>query len=776
MEAADLLSSEYRCEERSNGAQHHQKHCSATMASRPTPYLITLSALIALHCKENSPLYEEIDSDPNLIDSFFQETLLESRHSSVKHQHARPLKEFFTNMHESCGNELTNRFFQYINIAVSSPDALEDLMTECRRSSARIDASSAGGLLLRSVSLGFEELSFESAAVLWRDFHRQVEAAESGDDVVSEWPLSADQLEEALERDIDGEETTTQLQEILNEYPELPAAHFLNFLKAMREGEREGAMDALHQYLDYAMVRDPQAESLQFAAILAASMHDAFGDSAMAAAATEEAVRVAQQSQDAACVAFALGWLARHAGSSAGSAELIRRCVQRATEGDLRALAAGANLTLARRATETEAPEAAWRALTAASTDEATPDAAHSGLDRPTHMQHLRSGAEALAIVGRQRLVGAGVWQAFSNPAMSEVASCSVLECHADQLVSDDLATAAQNIARCALLGYSSESGLSASDGDPECVYGVALKRLITLREEYKLPTQGVFLPEVALVLHEWAVRRGDLVHAQALGSAMESHLCPRMANYEDVVLDVVAQKAFRLSRQRRFDEARALLNETIVKCKANGRRTQQARLLLQLAMLQLESGAPREFTSVLPSLLLGLTIAEESHMDGLHAAAMSILGQVHLRMGNTKRAMAVVRAALPSVLQHEHVWFQAEARLTMAKCHLEEESKMSDAQRVDSLRAARKELERSEQLFKRCQDCSRLQAVYYLQARVYDSMAETVLRDKSSERFLEMGRYLSLGRRPSHDDFVNAVSDMRKLSQLVARDVSVTA
>ena len=86
------------------------------------------------------------------------------------------------------------------------------------------------------------------------------------------------------------------------------------------------------------------SDILQFSAILLAMTHSTFGDSDLALMATEEAVRVAQQSKDTACVAFALGWLYEHHGQDdVQRRQLLERCATRASAAGISAATMTAN-------------------------------------------------------------------------------------------------------------------------------------------------------------------------------------------------------------------------------------------------------------------------------------------------------------------------------------------------------------------------------------------------------------------------------------------------
>jgi len=861
------------------------------MASRPTPYSIALSALIVLHIQPAARQHQEGGGrnnkdeppspflcrgpkHPDLVDAFLQDTLLRLTscgsgagldeeeeekegdrysHWLLRKQHDYPVSVLVDRMSKRLGDDeddedFVDSFICWLQVSSNSIDAMIDLVTACRRSvssssgvaAASVDPKSLYGTFLRGVCLGFDQLSFESVSLLWNEFRAEVADAATAPKAPSDrqqhWPLSSERMEGVLYHEIlrrlqqhpsplEDQEERDVLNSVLETHPELP--NFLQFCYCLQTGEREGGVDALHRYLDYALIGNRtnndatdnndcnneggSAEILQFAAILAAALHYEFGDKALALVATEEAVRVAQQSHDPSCVAFALGWLSllqsqgtltapssdNGTSTVAVSQELMRRCAQRAVAaegGDLRVLAAGANMMLATTANGSgdgynggNSPATAWSYLArvlsdgdnvsvggggrgggVGSTGGGGWSTSHDGTsvyDRPTRMAHLACGTDALAIMARQRLVAAGIWDSYSQTLLSALSSGIALRCHASSSVlqSNDVSVAIQNIARCSVLGFNGSGGGTADintttigavqvkkESKSPCAYAEAIDLLVSLRQRFNLPSLpkqgGPFLYEIALVLHEWVVRRGDLDRAEILGAALESHLCPRLANLDSVYFDVMSQKCLRLGRQGLWEQAKSLLVELISSTACHGR--QRARLLLQLAMLQLDS-CPAYFARALPAILECLTIAESHNMNGLHAVALSILGHIHLRMGNPKRAIAVIRASLPTILRHEHVWFQGESYLTLSKSYLQQSKSLANGNYTKLvrklLRSALKELLRSEQLFLRCEDCLRLREVYYLQARVYNSLSNCQSqRDMTSTKFVTVSRYLS--------------------------------
>ncbi|CAN0355021.1 unnamed protein product, partial [Ectocarpus fasciculatus] len=122
---------------------------------------------------------------------------------------------------------------------------------------------------------------------------------------------------------------------------DVPKAHFLRLVNCMHHRELEGSLDSLHRYFDYAVRRGgPSMSSAegfldlakgaqggsgrhtpQHAALALARLHFEFGHLELASLALGEAIRVAQQSGDKACVAQAMGWLHQRLLVEAGAFE-----------------------------------------------------------------------------------------------------------------------------------------------------------------------------------------------------------------------------------------------------------------------------------------------------------------------------------------------------------------------------------------------------------------------------------------------------------------------
>jgi len=790
------------------------------MAERPTPLAIAVCALVALNADPSSPLnHMEHDElwEKRLI-SFLQDGILGNASKPAN------LSCFARQLEQAAGLPTAALLQTCLKRVSASVDAVVDLFSSFQGAvgDGTIDGSSAQGVFVRMTCLGFDRLSFEGVTRLWESLRNQVQEMTSAPALVEEekpteedddddnmnmdelWPLSPLQMETILrqqceqleETDHSYEETEQQVRRIMACDPELPAAHFLRFLNCLRHGERVGALNAMHQYFDYAMIKArkdatcPQASNTgkvedvaQYAAILLAALHNSFGDESLSLKATEEAVRVSQESRDPACVAYALGWLyCNEMGMDAQ--DLLRRCSSRASEGHLRPLVAGANISLARHllGTDTTSAALAWTSLLDATTDP-PPSSTTIALDRPTHTADLASSDQAMELLSRQILVGAGIWEAFGLNALSGLSSLVNINSYLEHLSPHETASVVRNLARVSLYGrlletfgfdednvISSMAETSTTESSSSCRYATALRMLMRL---YEMQKQGDTTYSAALVLHEWAVRRDDLNHAEFFTDVLHSYLHARIPNYKAAYVETMLQHVLLLSRQGQWDKAKQLAKSLCDTCQSQGRglRVQYATLLLQLAMIQLES-CPQNFVAALPPLFECLIMCENCAMDSHHATALSILAQVHLRMQNTKQAIALLKATLPSLSQHSHVWFVGEAYLTLAKCQLQqakkEQSKGSTAKLTRALQSAVVSLEKGAESFRGCEDATRLREVYYLLARTYSSIPDKKAeRNEASKRFVQVSRHLEKAR---HSWKRGSLSDLSYLEQLASR------
>jgi len=673
-----------------------------------------------------------------------------------------------------------------------------------------------------------------------------------------------------------------QIQEILEENPELILAHFLRFLNCALHGERVGAIEHFHRYFDYAMIQERKDRSLwgtnvlstnggnggggggsggnqtpsssgslhknvvQYAAILLASLFHGFANDELAHLATEEAVRVAQQSGDGSCLAFALGWLHATtdgggggvvadgtANGQMGGAEMLVRAGSRAAAHNLRTLVAGASLLRANyfasacpsstfsRSTigggdgsimrlRGVPPVRIWESVAAASTDGGgVAGSGHSGNaigstiishDTPTLMTNLDDGGDAMEIFAQQHLVSAGLWHSMGHNSMASTTAHLTMRCYQHYLSSEQYAYLARKVACSVLYGTGCERSFfepkvsnktpslswslqrlglntfNSNDGPitssftksqsrkpvpaaTTVLYRTALEKLQEFQSKVAHVPNGNSKHSVALLMNEWSIRLFDIHVATSLNALVYSF--SPLASQDGILatIEAMGQHSLLLCRKRNWEAAKHLILKRICPlCERNGFRAHRAHYLLQATLIELDS-KPDDPVCALHLILECLALCAGQSMDSMHATALSLLARLHLKLNNRGRAKAVLKAAMPTILQHGHVCFHGEAWLTMAKCSLDGAKEYDSSggrpistinakrgrgcnnrRKVRLLKGALAELNKAQIAFERIQDVVRLREVFYLQARIYNSMkGRQSKRNEAANKFQEM-------------------------------------
>ena len=778
--------------------------------STPSPYSLSLTALISLHCEqpEASPLYSDLE-DPfkshERVQLFLQgvlngESFAEAMLSS------RTVKSLIDSIQLEAGEEISSNFLNFLEVASASIDSLVDLMALARNATlaGAVDAMSLTGSFVRQVSLGFEESPFDVVARLWKCFKSEVQQAASLPGTTqtqrtSEWIQHPDQIESGLrhllqnEGSMDGivksifeDDPTSSNSNDANashkllEQGNLPSLHLLKFLNSTRQGERVESIEQLHSYFDRALVRsqedgDSKGTSrhlMQFAPVLLSALHCKTGNTEISKLATEEAARVAQNSQDPACVAFALGWLYENSLSSGhlGDANILNRCAHRASEGNRQNLLTGAELLRVRQALASSKRDQrnasqAWGHLFDAISELPSTEAA-SNYDRPTRTTHVPNAKVCLAAMARQRIVASAVWESFGQNTAAALSSLICLLCH-ENLSSEDARSAIQNVARHSLSG--SQSLLrtildgktkrmtqkpnipAASKGDEDvCVYGRAVSNLAELGQVFGLSLTEELGRQIYLILHEWAVRRGDFQDAEELMSLLLSNLRPLERKAMKPLQQMKLQEAFMYSQQGEFGKSRVVMNDLLSSYKGDISTPDEARLLLHRAIHHIGS-APEYCVNAIAPVVECLSLCKQFHLDGTQGPALAVLGHMLFGMNETELSLSTLRVAILALLQSDHVWFQGHAFLTIAKCHLrlaKQAPGSSGRSPKRKVRSALKYLARAESVLSSCHDAKGLKEIYYLQARLYASPEafDEVAKTKAADNFVAVSRHMAAG------------------------------
>ncbi len=379
---------------------------------------------------------------------------------------------------------------------------------------------------------------------------------------------------------------------------------------------------------------------------------------------------------------------------------------------------------------------------------------------------------EATSILCRQNMAIAGLWEStghFSSSTLSAFASLhDISRERLDAGIEKISSSALNRVLSSILIGPGLDAWSKKVDGSGDSylddtnfgqAYATILGSVLSLGNTEHLLELSV----AASTLHEWSVRSYDLSLAQGINILLANRAafpCPHLAaNSGGAFPAVESALAFlshssHLSRQRgAYDKAKALTRRACWVANQHGLVFHLGSNLLQLTLIELDGACATTIAPErsLPPLLECLELSERYSMDPLRALALSILSKVMLFMGGARgyrKASALLRASLPLVMQHGHVWFQGEAFLTQAKCCLAEatdrESVSGVAEKNSTALQLRKralfKLKRSAEKFEKIEDIQRLRHVFYLQARVYQLLPNSRKeRDDAANMFAQL-------------------------------------
>lgn len=535
---------------------------------------------------------------------------------------------------------------------------------------------------------------------------------------------------------------------------------------------------------------------LPFAPVLLSALHCQTGHVELSKLATQEAAQVAQNSRGgdddmnnpttASAVAFALGWLyennlavQRGSRASGGDERLLQRCARRA--GSSSTLATGAHLRLVQHVLAHPPPSSAyqiaWKHWTAAWSEPPSAEAAHPQ-DRPTRL----TATTAMSVAAKVRLAESTLWARAGQASLAALTSLGLLwAAQENKIVAvspDDALAALANVARHSLVSTYPLLGLSKENRDkvPEekkgpflshrpltpiklenvsrasetsnhsSLYGDFVGQLLDWGPAVDVPS-GAADREIQYLLHEWALRRGDYTDAHGLFRLLKANVRP-MESVGKSDRRMIAHEAVMMAETGQLDTARALLRShgRHADSQASPDATEQVYITLQQALLNLQVSNEYVASGLAP-LLTCLAWGDDLQLMEIQGPTLAILGRYFLALGEPELALSTLRVALPRLLQANHLWFQGQAFVTVAKCHLallrqEESSPM----RKKKLRVALQYLKRAVGLLRSCQDAKGLQEIYYLQARLYASplVADKDAQRTAADKFVDVARHLS--------------------------------
>lgn len=671
------------------------------------------------------------------------------------------------------------------------------------------------------------------------------------------WPLSPQQVSRTMMqlcRDLNRhrefhctkEELELHLQHVLSENPELTLAHFARFLNCVNHDERVDSLEHFHRYFDYAMIqerkdrlmspvvgpergnattnsnnnmnlngdgnhqgtitRSLQKRNLaQYVTIVLAALFHKLGYGDMALMASREAIKVAQQSGDGACLAYALAWIQSlslcNPINKKDRLQSLERAFTASGDYDLSSLIAGSafqrainyvydmvndnnfrNLATSERISRKFCPSSTWEAIAAASANRplGMNTVGHSVYlhDVATNLSSFSNGGNMSRVFTQQCLVGSGLWQSVGRSNFSHISSQVSMHCYDSQMSRQSVHDIASNVVTSVMCGSSplgfqsvctvdnlnrlrcktkkSECKLAEEESKRD-IYTNALKTLDRVRNQRGDYIDQETICAISQICFQSLSQKLHVHQAESYQVFLQSYaLASSRRNIKDLIQSMWSS-CLLLCRKGMFEESRDVITSVIIPfCEKHGQNFFRSFFLLQLIIINLETCGD-DPTYAIPCALDCLALSEELSIDSIHASALALLARIQFELGNIDRAKAMIESSMPILLKHAHQHFIGHAWMTLAKCALAESCAMDGPNRINLLQSALFQLQRSAECFvKICDECSSREA-YYLIAHVCDKLPfHRDLKNDASRTFISLSRKKSSSVLPRSFDFLS--------------------
>lgn len=543
------------------------------------------------------------------------------------------------------------------------------------------------------------------------------------DNAPSKGPLSQKQAEYFLARQaylLKNDENKAlrpaALQEELNNMlkfnPDFAEAHYLNYLNSMRVQDIFLSAHSLLHYFDRLILSGSEGKSngdegygrsLRYAALNLASLHCRFGHYQQADLALQEAIRIAQESNDHVCLQHCLSWLyTLEQMKGSDSTVLTEDSVKMAAHFCLPYLASlGIQSLVQQGATQGKMAHKLMDAL------------------KDTDILHWKHSLSELIEISLAQTTS--IWRMYGKSTMSAQQAQLLLNMSSLEPVNFGVQqnnTEAFAVALCHLAELHAEQGL----------YAAVSEILQHLKEQFPPHTQHAKLWMLCdlKIQFEKHMNEGKYHLAEPLIVAM-SALDKTQGLY---------RKALVLKVLNRSTEAYGVLQRLQVLCDKTKCTELAIRVMLSTAELHWESSG---FSTALPLLLQALALARQHHLQSLASETILHLAFTQLMLGIPEQALSVLHEAIEPILAHGSLMDKGRALLLMARCQTEAAGFKPNTRGqtdLNRLALAVDTLGEAAAYFSKLNCKERLREIHYLHALLYHALGQSAERNKSAMHF----------------------------------------
>ncbi|XP_014666222.1 PREDICTED: anaphase-promoting complex subunit 5-like isoform X1 [Priapulus caudatus] len=615
--------------------------------------------------------------------------------------------------------------------------------------------SSIVGFFIRRLYLGFERLSFNKVASLCKAFKSYCKAICTEETLGSDFDDSTlpielgrdessftqiDRFEEALgiytqkQAEYVLAQQTTLLQrndknalspkklqdmigQLLHSHPNLAEAHYLSYLNSLRLKDYCRVIDSMYHYFDRCLLSgldnktnaDDIGRSCRYAALNLAGLHYRFAHKEEALAAVNEAIRMAQETNDNVCLQHALGWLYRIQDSTGGTThELLERSITKAGELNLSYLASVGVQSYARQ-----------KALA-----KVTPACVFDFLVKSDILNCQHSQLDLLA---SSYALKAALWHRYGNSSMRLHCSQTLLHLHLSDPAKQNVYYNGEAIciALCNLANYHADQGDFHAATE---VIGHAKHSFPAHGEHAKLWMQC----EQAM-LFDRAVYQSDY---DAADLAVRN-----MAAVSD--LESRYRRALLLLSSCCLTEAFQILHELKEKCSQQERSSTNecstefhASVLIALGQYHAMTPYP---SNAIQHLTACIALCSDHHLHYMRAIATLHIASVQLQMDLPNQAKSLIESVMITVLSNGSLFEKSRASLLYAKCLLQASTEDKKEDRHLVLQRCIGNVNISISGFRMLEASTRLKDSVYCLALLYNELGNMAARNNCALQFKEL-------------------------------------
>uniref|UniRef100_A0A2K5XXS4 Anaphase-promoting complex subunit 5 n=1 Tax=Mandrillus leucophaeus TaxID=9568 RepID=A0A2K5XXS4_MANLE len=624
----------------------------------------------------------------------------------------------------------------------------DDLSDSFSGTEPEVHKTSVVGLFLRHMILAYSKLSFSQVFKLYtalqqyfqngekktvEDADMELTSRDEGErkmekeeldvsvreeEVSCSGPLSQKQAEfflsqqaSLLKNDETKALTPASLQKELNNLlkfnPDFAEAHYLSYLNNLRVQDVFSSTHSLLHYFDRLILTGAESKSngeegygrsLRYAALNLAALHCRFGHYQQAELALQEAIRIAQESNDHVCLQHCLSWLYVLGQKRSDSYVLLEHSVKKAVHFGLPYLASLGIQSLVQ--------QRAFAGKTANKLMDALKD---SDL---LHWKHSLSELIDISIAQKT-----AIWRLYGRSTMALQQAQMLLSMNSLEAVN---------------------AGVQQNNTES---FAVALCHLAELHAE-----QGCFAAASEVLKHLKERFPPNSQHAQVIcllhGIRFISDNNSFYYNIKNLSKDVY-KKAVVLQAQNQMSEAHKLLQKLLVHCQKLKNTEMVISVLLSVAELYWRSSSP---TIALPMLLQALALSKEYRLQYLASETVLNLAFAQLILGIPEQALSLLHMAIEPILADGAILDKGRAMFLVAKCQVASAASYDQPKKAEALEAAIENLNEAKNYFAKVDCKERIRDVVYFQARLYHTLGKTQERNRCAMLFRQLHQEL-----PSH-------------------------